>query len=167
MAGQQHPDQPGNPGFGGDQPGENVDRGRDIIESPRPAAPGLTSPAEFWHADREASRSQGRGQRTSVRAIVGRPPEPAMQEKNEVNGRPFLADPRRRARQAQISDLIGPRSVAQDQIWRRRRPGEDVVGIRGNLRAGQLRPTECVEGCSPAPAQVSDLGVGVVPIWDA
>ncbi len=158
MPGEQHglvADQPGASGLA-DAGRQRVHRGGDIVERSRPAAAALARPAVLRYADREPRGRQRGRERAGVHPVEGRPPEPAMQEH----------DQRRRAggpaRQAHIRHAVGPGTVADHQVRRRRGPGQHIRCQRAStshgrppIMAGQSHPQHPGTGPTRHPVTAS------------
>jgi len=65
------------------QRGEPVHSGGDVVEGPGPATIGLAGTAEFWCAHGKTRGGQRGSQEARVSPVVGRSPEPAVQEQHQ------------------------------------------------------------------------------------
>jgi len=113
-----------------DQPWQPVDRHRDVVERPRPAAADLARPTVLRRYDNEPGRCQSLRERGRVLATVSGPPEPSMQDHCQQIS--TVAASRFRLtslRQMYIGHLIGLVAVADHEVGRPGGPGQHVAVI--------------------------------------
>ena len=108
--------------------------GRDVVEGSRPPASRLPGPAELGCGDGVPVRGECFGQRAGVGAVVGGPPEAAVQEDHQ-RGRAArrlqtIFWPRG---QPQVSHVVRILAIPNDQVRRPGGPAQNVSWFRIGL----------------------------------
>jgi hypothetical protein len=139
---------------------EPVHSGGDVVEGSRPAAIGLAGTAEFRRADGKTRSGQRDSQRACVGPVVGRSPEPAVQEQHQRRrarpdpGRSYTS-PNGSHTSTRRSHASSSRNHASPGRRRlRRRRGQANVGylipagaVGDHKVRGRCRPGKYVIGC--------------------
>jgi hypothetical protein len=108
---------------------ELPDRGQHVVESARPAAASLPYPPVLGNADGEPGGRERLGQRSGVGAVVGGPPEAAVQEQDQLSRT-------RSRRQPEVSRLVLG-ALAQSKVGQPGKPRQYIGWLHNYRMVGQ------------------------------